>query len=119
MCNLGNKVFEDNPNILPTLYARYVDDIFMVAQIREQAETIKSKFEEQLALKFTLKHEGARSLFFLDTVVTSFRTDFHAAVNTKDNIAGDCINYKSACPKRYKVAVIETLLHRGYRVSSD
>ena len=119
MCNLENKIFEENPNLLPSMYARYVDDIFMVVQSSEQVDAIKSKFEELSVLKFKCEHEKARSLVFLDTVVTRFQTDFHTAVYTKDTNAGDCINYKSACPERYKVAVIKTLHHRGYHVSSD
>ena len=30
MCNLENNVIEENPNVLPSMYARYVDDKVMV-----------------------------------------------------------------------------------------
>ena len=93
------------------MYTRYVDDIFMFVHISEQFDAIKNRFEEQSVLKFTCELEKARSLVFLDTVVTRFQTDLHTAVYTEDTNADDSINYKSACPDRYKVAVIKTLLH--------
>ena len=88
------------------MYARYFHDIFMVVQSSEQADTIKSNFEEHLVLKSTCEHEKARSLVFLDTVVTRFQTDFHTSVFTKDTNAGDC--KLQEC-----VAVIKSLLHLG------
>ena len=32
---------------------------------------------------------------------------------------GQCINYKSICPERYKTGVIRTFLHRAYHVCSE
>ena len=119
MCNLENKVFGENQNLLPSMYARYVDDVFMVVQNWEQVETIKSNFEEHSELKFTHEHEKAKSLFFMDTVVTRLQTDFHTAIYTKNTITCNYTSYKIACPERYKVAVIKTLLHQSYHVLSD
>ena len=86
---------------------------------RSQNRLKKSIFKEHSELKFKHEYEKAKSLVFLDTVVSRLQTDFHTAVYTKDFNAGDYKNYKSACQERYKVAVIDTLLHRGYHVSSD
>ena len=44
---------------------------------------------------------------------------FHTGVYVKDTNNGDCINFKSVCPERYKIGVIKTLLHRGYHISAD
>ena len=87
MCKLENKIFEEKPYLLPIMYARYVDDKSKVVQSLEQVAAIKSKFEEQSVLNFTCALKKARSLVFLDTVVTRFQKDFHTAVYTKDTNA--------------------------------
>ena len=75
----------------------------MVVLNSDQDETIKSEFEEQSVLKFKYEHEKARSLVLLDTVVTSFQTDFHTGVYTKNTNADDCINYQSETQKVIKL----------------
>ena len=35
---------------------------------------------------------------------------------TKPTSSGDCINFDSICPDRYKTAVIKALLHRSYHI---
>ena len=61
-------VFEENANVLPIVYARLFDDIFMVIQSSEQVETTANKFKKQSLLKFTHEHERAGNLVFLDRV---------------------------------------------------
>ena len=80
---------------------------------------IKDKFEADSVLKFTFETEKNNQLPFLDTIVRRFDFKFKTSVYVKSTNAGDCINYSSICPERYKTGVIKTLLHRGYHISSD
>ena len=70
-------------------------------------------------LQFTYEEENARKLAFLDCLVTRLDEKFHTSVYVKETNNGDCINFKSLCPERYKIGVIKTLLYRGYHVSND
>ena len=41
------------------------------------------------------------------------------SVYIKPTSNGDCLNFESICPDRYKTGVVKTLLHRGYAISAD
>ena len=61
-------------------------------------------------------------LSFLGWLVQKFEDNFKTSVYIKNTNSCNCINYYSICPKRYKVGVIETLLHvhrAFFHVSSD
>lgn len=118
MCHLENRVFEQYPNLKPKLYTRYVDDIFVVVDDIAKIDDVKKKFEEESVLKFTHEPEKDRKLAFLDCMVERFEQKYVTSVYVKQTNAGDCLNYHSVCPERYKTGVIKTLLHRGYLVSS-
>lgn len=119
MCHVENMVFDEFPALKPTLYARYVDDCFLLVQDYELLQRIKNKFEQVSVLKFTYEIEESCKLPFLDVLVSRHNELFRTCVYTKDTNYGDCINYRSLCPENYKIGVIKTLLHRGYAVSSD
>ena len=119
MCNLENNVFENHSDIKPPLYARYVDDIFLVLNDLKDLRPILCNFEANSVLKFTFETEKSEKLAFLDCLVQKFEDNFKTSVYVKDTNSGDCINYYSICPERYKVGVIKTLLHRAFHVSSD
>ena len=46
-------------------------------------------------------------------------THFVSSVYVKETNNGDCLNYHSICPERYKTGVIKTLLFRAFHVSSN
>jgi len=120
MCNLENSVFINNPSAKPNLYVRYVDDICLLVPNYKKLEEIKTLFEENSVLSFTYEIEVNKSIPFLDVLVDRRVSDvWRTSVYIKSTNNGDCLNYKSMCPERYKVGVIRALLHRGYHVSSD
>ena len=80
---------------------------------------IIEKFENNSVLKFTYEKEKAEKLSFLDCLVQKLEHAFKTTVYVKATHAGDCMNYKSICPDRYKVAVIRSLMHRAYNICSD
>ena len=58
MCHLEKKVFAEQPSLKPNLYARCVDDIFVVIEDAYSIEQIKQAFESQSLHSFT--HEGEK-----------------------------------------------------------
>ena len=119
MCNLENQILPTISNFDKCVYSRYVDDIFLAVPNYHVLDNIKKQFERHSVLKFTHEIEINRKLSFLDTLVTREHDYLKTAVYTKETNTGNLINYNSACPNRYKISVINTLLHRAYRICSD
>lgn len=119
MCHLENKVFDDQPHLKPDIYVRYVDDCFLVVDNIDMLERIKREFERESVLQFTFEKEKKNQLSFLDSLITRQNDKYKTSVYVKSTNHGDCLNYRSICPDRYKTGVIKTLLHRGYAVCSD
>jgi hypothetical protein len=117
MANLEKNVLSEN-EIRPNLYLRYVDDIFVVTKDLEQLESLRCKLENNSVLKFT--HEiGHNKLPFLDVDIETKNGKFETKVHTKTTNAGECLNYLSECPNKYKSGVIFSLINRAYKVSSN
>jgi hypothetical protein len=66
-----------------------------------------------------LKLKSKKSMPFLDVVINMKENTFKTKVYTKPTNHGDCLNYNSVCPDRYKAIVVQAFLYRGYHVSSD
>jgi hypothetical protein len=64
MCNVENNIFEENPDMKPKLYARYVDDIFLLIDNYKNLEKLKKTFEENSVLKFTFEIEKKNDYHF-------------------------------------------------------
>ena len=55
MCDLENKLLDDNPQLKPTIYCRYIDDIFVVTQYMTQLQALKTALQNNSGS--TLTHE--------------------------------------------------------------
>lgn len=117
MANLEHEVLS-LAGLKPNLYLRYVDDIFIVIKDEVELETLRCVMEERSVLKFT--HEiGFNKLPFLDVQIESINGKFETSVFTKLTNSGECLNYQSECPDKYKSGVIFTLVNRAFKISSD
>ena len=114
-------------NVLPTIadddkpivYCRYIDDIFLLVRNIKTLHSIKEKFETNSVLKFTFEIEKCKKLPYLDVHVSRPNDRLASAVYVKPTSSGECLNYKSVAPERYKTGVIKTMLHRAYLICSD
>jgi hypothetical protein len=120
MANLESSVLNNIPdNEMPTIYCRYIYDIFLLVNNIRVLENIKSEFQHNSVLKFTFEIEQRRQLTFLDVNVARKNNNFRTSVYVKPTISGDLINYKSIAPDQYKTGVMKTMLNRAYKISSD
>lgn len=100
------------------VYCRYVDDIFLYVSNIATLETIKSKFEDSSVLNFTYEIENNKCISFLDVNVKKGDNKLETSVNVKKTHSGDCINFRSIAPERYKIGVIKTMINRAYLICS-
>jgi hypothetical protein len=85
----------------------------------DQLHSLKQSFEEKSVLKFTYEVEINKKLPFLDVILQRENNKLDTSVYRKKTNMGDCMNFKSLCPDRYKEAVIKTYLHRAYLVCNS
>ena len=120
MCHIENNILSQYPSeFKPSIYCRYVDDIFVQIKNLAHMKNLQSTFESQSKLKFTFEIERQRQLNFLDVNITPDGNSFKTKVHIKPTNTGQCINYNSLAPHRYKTGVIKTLLHRSFKISSS
>ena len=100
------------------MYCRYVDDTFVVINNYHELERLQSEFEENSVLKYTFEIENQKKIPFLDTLITRSSNSVSAEVYIKPTNTGECLNYNSICPMRYKTGLIKTLLHRSFSICS-
>ena len=51
-------------------------------------------------------------------LLTRHKERLHTSVYRKSTNTGDCLNFNSLCPEKYKISVIRTFLHRAHSVTS-
>ena len=118
MCHIENEVLESVPS-KPTLYCRYVDDIYVIINSEEALMSLKNEMEKKSVLSFTIERSIESKLPFLDVLVDSSREDQYVTkVYTKPSKSQECINFNCEAPERYKTGVIKTLLARANRICS-
>ena len=116
MCTLENRILSDN-NCKPGIYARYVDDIFIVSD-DSGLKKLKEAFENNSVLKFTFEKCINKKLPFLDIMVDCSSGNFVTSVYRKPTDAGIYLNAKSECPLRYKKSILIGFLKRAHKVST-
>ena len=82
MCYIENNVLPtmDNP---PVVYARYVDDVFILTKNIQTLHELKEKFETSSVLRFTFEIEKKQSLAFLDVRIIRNNGRIHTEVYVK------------------------------------
>ena len=71
MCNLENNIFQTQPSLKPTIYCRYIDDIFIVTPNIQQLQLLKNAFEQNSSLKFTTEIGLNNKINFLDVNINN------------------------------------------------
>ena len=120
MAHIGNEVVTNlKSTIVPIIYLRYVDDIFLMVPKAQTLRTLKESFELNSVLKFTHEIESNRKLAFLDCMVTKGSGKLATAIYTKDTSSGESLRFHSFVTQPYKNKVFRTLLNHAYKICSD
>ena len=85
----------------PSIYCRYIDNIFVRVRHNEELQALKEKLATAFSLNFTYEESRDGRLPFLDILVTAHNAGFATSVYVKNTNHGQCLNGDSECPQRY------------------
>ena len=121
MCHFENIWLEKWPaHFKPIVYRRFVNDTFLLFRTKDHVEKFKNFFNKQHKnIKFTSEIEENGSLSFLDITITRENNKFVTSVYRKPTFSGIFTNFESFIPEIHKRGLIETLLHRSFRLCSS
>ena len=98
----------------------FIDDIFLLFRIKDHVEKFKNDLNKQHKdIKFTRETEENGWLSFLDLTVTRENNKFVTSVYRKPTFSGVLTNFESFIRDMHKRGLIETLLHRIFRLCSS
>ena len=102
------------------LYARYVDDIFLICDDNSKLISLKNTLESHSVLRFTYQLADInKQLPFLDITVSQLEDRLKLGMYSKPESTGATINADGFCPEKYKLNVINNYLHRAYKITND
>ena len=118
MGDLENKIL---PNLErpPTIYCRYVDDIFVQVNNIQDLEIIQNELKSNSVLNFTVELNENKKLPFLDIKVDATKDTFHTKIYKKETDAGVCLDGNSCCAEKYKISVINNYINRAFKVTNN
>lgn len=99
-------------NILPRIWARYVDDVFAVVKKNEVDRLLAPLNEQYPSIKFTVERESNKSLNFLDLKLTNVNGKIKFAVHHKDTSSLRYITSDSHAPIQHKLAAFHSMVFR-------
>ena len=108
------------PDILPKVFKRYVDDIFVMflcqSHLKDVVNYMNTKHPH---IKFTSEFEENDSFSFLDIKITRSNNKLVPSVFRKATFSGVFNNLKSFMHVAYKLGLVYTLLHRSFSICSS
>ena len=117
MGDLEENIFNNGILDKPKIYARYVDDIFLLVNNQQEIVNLQEAFQNNSVLQFTHEINIDNKLPFLDVLVDNSNNSFSTTVYRKATNQGQCLNGSSECVQRYKDSVIFSYLNRAYKVT--
>ena len=108
---------ECQPDILPKIFKRYVDDVFVMFLC--QSHFVNYMNTKHPNIKFTSKFEENDSFSFLDVKITRRNNQLVTSVFRKATFSGVFTNFKSFIPVTNKFGLVYTLLHCSFSICSS
>ena len=112
MCHSENRVLSDSA-VRPSMYFRYIDDIFVDVRDVDHLETLRGMLEAESGLVFTTELNVSNKLPFLDLLIHAKDDSFETQVHVKATNLGRCMNAKGDCTDSYKRGVIRSYVRRA------
>ena len=101
----------------PAIYFRYVDDTFAIFKQEGDVDDFLVTLNcLHPALKFAFEKEHDGKLPFLDILVERTELSFETSVYRKSTFSGQYIRWKSFSPRKRKMNLITTLVHRALMI---
>ena len=121
MCYFENIWFKNCPShFKPNVYRRFVDDTFLLFRSKDHVEKFRNYLNKQHKnIKFTSEIEENDLLSFLYIKISRENNKFVTSVYCKPTFSGVFTNFESFIPDIYKRGLIETLVHRSFRLCSN
>jgi hypothetical protein len=108
----------DNIDEKPTIYCRYIDDIFLLCN-EVTLQSLRNEMITISGLNFTYETSIDDKLPFLNVLVEKNGDSFRTMVYRKPTDNGVCMNASGDTPKQYKMSVIKGFLYRAKSICSD
>ena len=107
-------------DIKPKFYRRYVDDIFVLCESREQLERFKDYLNSKHNnINFTSEFEENGKLPFLDMLIDRNGVKIQTSVYRKPTFTGVYTHFYSFLPSMYKFGLLSTILFRYFSICSS
>ena len=118
MCHFKNIRQENSPpHYKPIVYKRFAADRALLFQLEHHTE--KNYRNKHKNIKFTSEIEENDSFSFMDITISSENNKFVTSIYPKSIFTDIFTNFKKFTPDEYKRGLIETLLHRSFRLCSN
>ena len=121
MCHSEHIWLENCPaHFKKIVYRRFVDENFLLFRTKDHVGKFKNCHNKQHKnIKFMPEIEENGSLSMLDITITHDNNKFVTSVYCKPTFSGVFTNFESFIPDMYKRGLIETLVHRCFRLCSS
>ena len=107
-------------DIKPKFYRRYVDDIFVLCDNKEQLEKFKLYLNSKhININFTSEIEKDGKLPFLDMLIDRNTGKIQTSIYRKPTFTGVYTHFHSFLPSVYKFGLLSTLLFRYFSICSS
>ena len=108
----------NNRSDAPSLYVRYIDDIFAVFNKKTHVSFLNFINNVHTNLKFTSEIAN-KSISFLDCWIDITDNNVTCSIYRKPTYTNLILSYFASCPFSWKKGLIYCLLHRAYTLSSS
>ena len=121
MSHVEKFVFDKKSLKKPSIYFRYVDDIFLLVDSVSDLKQLLNHFTKASCLNFTYEIENSdKSINFLDVkLMKSENNKTDTTVNHKQTESAKILDFKCFAPITYKKAVLKGELYRIFRICNS
>ena len=119
LAELENKLLKLKNRDNPSLYLRYVDDVFAIFREGIDYKPFLNKLNEHHpSIKFTVE-ETTNTLPFLDVEIKLNENTFDSWVWKKKTHTGLLLNFAAIAPKKWKTGLVFCMLNRAWDICSS
>ena len=105
--------------VSPSYYTRYVDDIFLVFNLHDEAKRFYSYLNSRHPnVKFTMETEVNQVISLLDVVIDDCSNILNTTTYHKSTYSGLLLNFDSFTSRFYKISLIKCLIDRAYKINN-